>query len=485
MNDQWHPDALRHMGERVTEWTAGFFAGLREDHIAPPISPAAADALFDEPLPRHGLGFDAAFDEVEERVVPHSLRVGHPRYFGLMNPTPVTPALFVDPVISALAQNLGAWSHSPVGTAVEKRVIRWFCDLVGYPEDGFGTLCSGGSVANLIGLRLALTHHFPETVSRGLRALPAEPVVYLSAEAHFSFRKSAAVLGLGTEALRSVPTDRRARMDVAALRAMLAEDRRAGRRPFALVGIAGTTSSGSVDPLDDLADVAAEHALWYHVDAAWGGGALISRRYRTLLAGIHRADSVTLDPHKWFFMPMGMGAVLSRHHDAMLRSFDQQAVYIPTDEDERTDFRRYGVVGSKRFDALKLWVAFKALGADWYEQAIDRHMEQAAWLADRIAEHQDWEMLVPPDLNILCFRYRPAHVVEDALPALQDALVEAVVKDGRNWISTTEINARRAIRWMALSPALTDEDVELFWTVLNEIAAQVAPQPTAGSSTAG
>lgn len=482
MNDQWHPAALRQMGERVAEWTAHFFAGLREDHIAPAIRPAAADALFDEPLPRSGLGFDAALDAVQERVVPHSLRVAHPRYFGLMNPTPVSAALFVDPVISALAQNMGAWSHSPVGTAVEKRVIRWFCDLAGYPADAFGTLCSGGSVANLIGLRLALTHHFPETVARGLRALPAEPVLYLSAEAHFSFRKSAAVLGLGTEALRSVPTDRSARLDVAALRTLLDADRRAGRRPLALVGIAGTTSSGSVDPLDQLADVAAEHGLWYHVDAAWGGGTLISRRHRHLLRGIHRADSITLDPHKWFFMPMGMGAVLSRHRETMLRSFDQQAVYIPTDADQRTDFRRYGIVGSKRFDALKLWVAFKALGADWYEQVIDRHMAQAARLADHLRDHPDWELLVPPDLNILCFRYHPAGVAPGALPALQDAVVDAVVADGRNWISTTEIQGHRAIRWMALSPALTDEDVELFWTVLNEVAAQVEPPTPAAAA---
>lgn len=470
MKDQWHPEEIRRIGDQVTRWLADFYGSLDQEPITPEITPAGADALFDEPLPQTGAGFDNAFGEVREKVVANSLRIPHPRYFGLMNPTPVTPAIFTEVVVSALNQNMGAWSHSPAGTAVEKRVIRWFCDLVGYPEGAFGTLCSGGSVANLTGLRLAIAERLPESLAGGLQALKQPPIFYVSSEAHFSFRKSAATLGLGTDALRAVPVDARSRMDLEALREMIRRDRAEGKRPFALVGIAGTTSSGAVDPLEALADIAQEEGLWYHIDAAWGSGVLLSIEFRDRLRGINRADSITFDPHKWLFMPMGTGAILARGGAALLRTFETQAVYIPTDQDERTDFRKYGLVGSKRFDALKLWVSFKALGADWYEATIGRHMELTRCLVEQIEAAPDWQIVVPPDLNILCFRYRPAGTPEEALPALQQAVVDAVVRDGRNWISTTVVNGIPAIRWMALSPALTAEDMQVFWDTLQELA---------------
>lgn len=474
MRDQWSPDEIVRMGEQVTRWAAEYYGGLEDRPITPEITPAESDALFDEPIPRRGLGFDAAFAEVRARVVPHALGIPHPRYFGLMNPTPVTPAVFTEVVISALNQNVGAWSHSPSGTAVEKRTVRWLCDLVGYPAGAAGTFCSGGSVANLIALRAALAHRLPESLEGGLQSLPEPPVFYVSSEAHFSFKKAAMTLGLGASGLRAAAVDGRARVDVGALRAQIRADRAAGKRPFALVATAGTTSSGSVDPLVPLAELAEEEGLWYHVDAAWGSGALVSATHRGLLAGIERADSITFDPHKWFFLPIAAGAVLTRDGEALPRTFSTEAVYIPTDDDDRTDFRRWGIVGSKRLDALKLWVAMKALGLEWYEEVVDRHMALAGWLAERLEEDADWEIVVQPDLNLLCFRYRPAGVPEDALGDLQARVVDAVVRDGRSWISPTVVNGVRAIRWMALSPALTAEDMTVFWESMRELAAGAA-----------
>ncbi|HEX7242694.1 MAG TPA: aspartate aminotransferase family protein [Longimicrobiaceae bacterium] len=473
MQGQWHPDEIVRVGDQVTRWMADFYGEMDDAPITPEITPAESDALFDEPLPREGIGFDAAFAQVRERVAAHALRIPHPRYFGLMNPTPTVPAVFAEVVVSALNQNMAAWSHSPTGTAVEKRVVRWLCDLVGYPAGASGTFCSGGSVANLIALRCAVAHRLPESLAGGLQALREPPVFYVSSEAHYSFRKAAATLGLGTDALRAVPVDARARIRLDALRALLREDRAAGKRPFALVGIAGTTSSGSVDPLEALADLAEEEGLWYHVDAAWGSGALVSAAHRGRLRGTERADSVTFDPHKWFFLPMAAGAVLTRDPEALPRTFSVDAVYIPSADDDRTDFRRYGLVGSKRMDALKLWLSLKTLGVRWYEEAVDRHMAQTEWLEARLEEDPEWEVVVPPDLNLLCFRYRPEGTPEEALPALQDRVVEAVVRDGRSWISTTEVGGVRCIRWMALSPALTDADMRVFWESMREIAAEV------------
>ena len=474
MRDQWAPEEIARMGEQVVRWAADYYGGLEERPIAPTITPAESDALFDEPIPRRGLGFDAAFAQVREKVVAHSLAIPHPRYFGLMNPTPVVPAVLAEVVVSALNQNMAAWSHSPAGTAVEKRVVRWLCDLVGYPAGAAGTFTSGGSVANLVALRTALAHVLPESLEGGLQALPQQPVFYVSAEAHYSFKKAATTLGLGTSGLRPAAVDARSRIDVDALRARIRADRAAGKRPFALVATAGTTSAGAIDPLVPLADLAAEEGLWYHVDAAWGSGALVSTRHRDLLAGVERADSITFDPHKWFFLPIAAGAVLTRRAEALPRTFSADAVYIPTDDDDRTDFRRWGIVGSKRMDALKLWVALKTLGLEWYEATIDRHMALTEWLVARLEEDADWEIVVPPDLNILCFRFRPAGVGGAELDALQDRVVDAVVRDGRSWISPTVVGGVRAIRWMALSPALTAEDMRVFWDSMRELAAGAA-----------
>jgi glutamate/tyrosine decarboxylase-like PLP-dependent enzyme len=476
-HQQWDPDWIRGAGDRVVRWLADFYGSLDGRPITPSITPAEVDALFAEALPRAGIGFEATFDEVEAKVVANSLLIPHPRYYGLMNPTPLIPAVLADVVVSGLNQNSAAWSHSPAGTAVEKRVVRWLCDLVEYPDDAFGTFCSGGSVANLTGLLMAIADRLPAAMDDGLHALAGRPVFYVSAEAHYSFRKAARILGLGASGLRAVPTDARARADVGALRAMIRDDRARGLLPFALVGIAGTTSSGSVDPLGALADVAAAEGLWYHVDAAWGSGALLSARHRGRLAEIERADSITFDPHKWFFMPMGSGAILTRHRAAMLRAFSVDAVYIPSAEDERVDFRRYGVVGSKRFDALKLWVALKTLGADWFAAVIDRHMELTDWLAARIAEAPEWELLVPPDLNILCFRCRPAGVTGPALDAFQEEVVATLVREGDHWLSTTEVRGVRAIRWMALSPALEAADLARSWEALVRTAERLVLRP--------
>jgi glutamate/tyrosine decarboxylase-like PLP-dependent enzyme len=474
MQEQWHPQEITRAGEQVVRWMAEFYGSLEEGPVAPETTPAEADALFAAPLPREGVGFEAAFREVREKVAPGALRIPHPRYFGLMNPTPVVPAVLAEVVISALNQNLSAWSHSPTGTAVEKRVVRWLADLVGYPEGAGGTFTSGGTVANLIALRTALAELLPASRERGLQALPAPPVFYVSAEAHYSFAKAAATLGLGRQGLRAAAVDARARIDVGALRGQIRSDRARGLHPFALAATAGTTSSGSVDPLEALADLAAEEGLWYHVDAAWGGGALVSGRHRGILRGVERADSVTLDPHKWFFLPIAAGAVLTREGEALPRTFSTDAAYIPTAEDERTDLRRWGIVGSKRMDALKLWLALRSLGAGWYEETVDRHMALTRWLVARLEESPEWEVVVPPDLNILCFRYRPAGVPEAELPALQERVAEAVVRDGRSWISTTTVRGVRSLRWMALSPALDEGHLRVFWEALRECAAGVA-----------
>src|SRR3990172_12804944 len=261
---------IRALGEAAATWIAKHYAELEALPVVPSTTPAQTFARFDEQVPEHGMPWRDLLRRFETELAPLSFNLPSPRYFGLMNPTPLPIAVFAEALAAALNQNLGAWHHSPGATAIERQVIRWLCDLAGYPAASFGSLTSGGSLANTTALKIALATKLPETTRGGLFGLTARPLVYASAEAHFSIEKSCNILGLGgRDGLRLVPVDAPSRIDVAQLRAMVAADRTAGHNPFCVVGIAGVTSNGVIDPLAAVADVAAEFGLWYHVDAAY------------------------------------------------------------------------------------------------------------------------------------------------------------------------------------------------------------------------
>src|SRR3990172_2858869 len=287
---------IRALGEAAATWIAKHYAELEALPVVPSTTPAQTFARFDEQVPEHGMPWRDLLRRFETELAPLSFHLPSPRYFGLMNPTPLPVAVFAEALAAALNQNLGAWHHSPAATAVERQGIRWLCDLAGYAETSFGSLTAGGTPPNTTGLKIALANTIPQTTTRGVVGLGARPAVYASTEAHFSIEKSANILGLGSrDGLRRVPVDGNSRIDVAALRRMIAADRAAGLRPFCVVGVAGVTSNGVVDPRAAVADIAEELGLWYHVDAAYAAGGLMSDALRARLKGIERADSITMD----------------------------------------------------------------------------------------------------------------------------------------------------------------------------------------------
>jgi len=470
------PDEVSALGDAAAAIIARHFAALPDLPVIPAVSPAETFRRFAEPVPEEPSDWRALLERFEHEVVPLSFHLPSPRYFGLMNPTPLPIAVFAEALGAALNQNVGAWHHSPAATAIEATVVRWLCSIVGYPDAAFGSLTSGGSLANTTGLKIALAAQLPASKTAGLHGLPQRPVLYASAEAHFSIEKSANILGLGTDALRRVPVDRDARADVAALRGMIAADRAAGLAPFCVVGVAGVTSNGVIDPLDALADVAAESRLWYHVDAAYGAGGLMSDALKPAYRGIERADSITVDPHKWWHLPYPCGAILTRDGEAGRRAFVHEAVYIPETADA-IEFRDHGLAGSRPFSALKLWLAMKCVG----RRAYGRHAETQVALTRRFAaeltKDGDWACVTPVDTAITAVRYLGGHggtgarsgradqrtsgpaddpqVTADGrrltADAVQDRIVARVLAGRRHWISPTTTVGTRAIRVMVIS----------------------------------
>ncbi len=465
-------DDVRELARAAADWIASYYAGLEDVPVAPDVTPGATFALFDEPLPETGRPWREVMDRFLRDVVPNAFNLPSPRYFGLMNPTPLPIAALADGMAAALNQNLGAWHHGPAATAIEARVVRWLCDLAGYPPASFGSLISGGTLANTTALKVALAEKLPATTTGGLFGLRRRPLLYASEEAHFSIEKSANVIGLGSvEGLRRVPVDRDSRIRVDELRRMIAADRAAGHEPFCLTGVAGVTSNGVVDPLADLADVAEEFGLWYHVDGAYGAGALLSDALKPRFRGIERADSITMDPHKWWYVPYPCGAALFRDGAAAERTFAAGDVYIP-DTGRSIEFRHLGLQGSRSFNALKLWMAAQLIGRQAYGRLAEEQIALTERFVRELTGDGAWTSVTPVDTAIAAVRYTGGRRGDEParVDAMQDAIVARVLATRRHWISPTTTVGTRAIRVMVISYLTRWRHLEELVAALREAA---------------
>lgn len=443
------------LGRVVTEIVADYARTLDAAPVCSTATPAELEALFDEPLPLEGEEVAAVFDRFRRDVIPHAMNIPSPRYFGLFNPTPLPVAVWADTLASALNQNGAAWRNSPSASVVEARVLRWLCELIGYGEASFGTLTSGGSEANLVALKCARDRAAEGARDRGVRSSSAtgELIVYASEQCHYSFVKSVDILGLGRDNLRKIDTDERFHIRTDLLRAAIERDISEGHTPVCVAGSAGTTSTGVVDPLDELAGVAEEFKLWFHVDAAYGGVLAFSEKHKWRLRGIERADSVTIDPHKWMFVPFMCGALLVRDGGRVLRDgFDITPEYLSEERggaDVEYDFFRYGQLGTRRASALKVWAALKALGVRGYGAVVERQIELVNHIAARFDELEDFERVGEVETALCCVRFMPKWAREKSLAEqdeLQRDLQGRVERSGGAWLATTVLRGRRALR---------------------------------------
>ncbi|HKP47182.1 MAG TPA: aminotransferase class I/II-fold pyridoxal phosphate-dependent enzyme, partial [Pyrinomonadaceae bacterium] len=307
------------LGRAVTEIIANYVATLDARKVTSPAGPQELERMFAEPFPEQATAASDILNRFRDEVLEHAMQVPSPRYFGQFNPTPLPIGVWADALASVLNQNAGAWRNGPTSAVIEARVMRWLCELIGYESKSFGTLASGGTEANLIALKCARDNAHATGVQDGLRTAAANLVVYASEQVHFSVERSVDILGLGRASLRKIKTAPNFHVDTNQLRAQIETDIKAGFRPCCVVGLAGATSTGVIDPLEDLAQIAADYSCWYHIDAAYGGTLAFSEKHRHKLRGIERANSVTLDPHKWMFVPFACGALLVRDGGGVLR----------------------------------------------------------------------------------------------------------------------------------------------------------------------
>ncbi len=396
----------------------------------------------------------------------------HPRYFGLFNPAPTTMGIAADALVAAFNPQMAAWSHNPFAAEVEAHLVRAFGTRFGYTQTD-GTFCSGGAEANHTAVLTALTHAFPAFARQGVRALTAQPVLYISAEGHHSISKAARLCGLGTDAVREIRVDDKLKLDCAALTAQIARDRTAGCAPFMIVATMGTTNSGVLDPIAELADIAAAHGLWLHADAAWGGAAMLVEELRPLLTGIERADSITFDAHKWLSVPMGAGVYLTPHMDILTRTFRVENAYMPRAVESAHDISspyEHSMQWSRRFTGLKVFLSLLVVGWDGYTAAIRQQTAMGALLRRELAQ-ADWLLVNETALPVVCFVDRAPR--GDTLPHLS-AILNDVLSSGQAWLSTTRLgNGQHVLRACVTNYRTAEADVRALVQAVNDARARL------------
>lgn len=441
------------LGRAATRIITDHAAQLDAAPVTSPATPADLRRLFEEPIPVEGAPAEEILEQFTRDIAPHAMQIPSPRYFGQFNPTPLAIGVWADALCSALNQNAGAWRNGPTSAMIEAQSIRWLCELIGYGPKSFGTLASGGSEANLIALKCARDKAAGGICDQGVSAAGTDLTVYASEQCHFSVEKSVDILGMGRRSLRKIDTDERFHIRLDLLREAMETDARAGLRPCCIVGLAGATSTGVIDPLPELAAIARDKNCWFHVDAAYGGGLAFSDKHSRKLAGIEQADSVTFDPHKWMFVPFACGATLVRDGgDVLRRSFDISPEYLSEDRggaDVEYDFFRYGQMGTRRFNALKLWMCFRFMGRRGYAQTTERHIELTEYLAQCLDALPDFQRVNEIETAVCCFRYLPEAIrslTAEQQDAAQQALQQRIERSGKAFFPSTILHGRRALR---------------------------------------
>lgn len=448
-------DARRH-ADAVLAWVFDYVEKMPERPASGIASRAQLDALLAEPPPERGGGFGRALAEFEQKVAPYAFRPAHPRTLAYIPSAPSYAAVLGDMLAAGVNFFAGTWLAGSGPAEVELVVLDWFRQILGMADGTRGVLTTGGSEANLTALVVAR-----EPLSFDDRG---RAVLYLSEQRHGSVDRAAKVIGLRPDQLRPVAADAEFRMRPYALGEAVRRDRQAGRLPWAAVANAGTTNTGTVDPLTELAAICRLERLWYHVDAAYGWSAALTPAGRTALAGIELADSVTLDPHKWFAQPFEAGCVLVREGrrlgDAFwIRPDYMQDVHRP--DTAEIHFADFGIALSRRFRALKMWMSVKALGLAWFRALVERCCRLAEYAEAILRARPDFEILCPRQLSIVCFRYRPAAATSDeSLDQLNLDLVERLRATGRAIISSTRLHGHVALRFCFINPRTTSADVD-------------------------
>jgi aromatic-L-amino-acid decarboxylase len=478
------PDDFRAAGHKLIDAIADFLASLRERPVGPGETPAEVRRILrDNSIPDRGASTQQLLDEAANLLFEHSLLNGHPRFWGYITSSAAPIGALADLLAAAVNPNVGGWSLSPVASEIEVQTIKWIAELIGYPQGCGGLLVSGGNVANFVGFLAARRAKLGEDVRiKGMRSMDkGQPTLYCSAETHTWIEKAADQFGVGTDAIRWVPTNENLQMDLDALRNQIEDDKASGFVPFLVVGTGGSTAVGVVDALPAIAAICHEYDLWFHVDAAYGGFAAAVPEAPSDLRGLGQADSIAIDPHKWMYTALEAGCALVRNPATLIDTFSYHPTYYKFEEaaeEGPTNFYEYGPQNSRGFRALKVWLGLRQAGRQGHLRMISEDIQLSEHLYRIVDEHPELEPFTQ-NLSITTFRYVPSDLigdrkeVEEYLNSLNEMLLTELQNSGEAFISNAIVGGKYLLRSCIVNFRTTLKDVEALPDIVTRIGSQV------------
>jgi aromatic-L-amino-acid/L-tryptophan decarboxylase len=419
--------------------------------------------------------FESLVNLLNDVTDTYPRRNTHPGFFGWIAPSGLPTDPVANAIVASLNENVGGYKASPVGTTIEKQVISWMAEFAGFPIDSEGVLLSGGSMANTTAMAGALAHRFgPDYYHQGLAAFQAEgkPVVICSKATHFSIKRAAVMLGIGADNVIAVDVDSEYRLSIEHLSSVIDQH----KNIVCVIGTAGTTTTGAIDPLKKMAELCRSRSIWFHVDAAYGGGGLMSPELKPRYQGIELADSVTMDLHKWFYQSLDCSLLLYRNSDSARSLFYESSDYLQTNQEDAPEefmFFHIGPELSRRFRALPVYLAFKYYGRKKLAANVLHNVQCAEYLAQLIENSVCLELIVPPQLSIVCFRYIRPGLASDAIDQLNSEIRDKIQAEGEYFMSATQLDGRPVLRLSIINHATRVEQMDGLLNRVLELGSQL------------
>lgn len=470
-------EEMRTLAHRIVDDAIDYLENVQKRPVWQAV-PAEAAKNLDKPLPRKPENPEKVYKEFLQDIFPYPMGNIHPRFWAFYMGSGTIFGALAEFLAAVMNSNLGGGHHA--APLVEEQVINWMKELLGLPAAASGLLVSGASMANFVGLAVATNSKAAFDVRKsGLQKTAQQMTVYASVEVHSSNQKAVELLGLGNENLRKIPVNDDYTINLAALKSALAEDKKAGFKPICVIGNAGTINSGAIDDLQALADLCKQQNLWFHVDGAIGAVAVLANSVKEKLAGIERADSIALDLHKWMHMPFEAGCVLVRHEEAHRRTFSLTPEYLEHETrglpGARLWFSDYGLELSRQFRALKVWMSIKEHGVERFGRMIERNISQAQYFALLVHKNPDLELVAPVGLDIVCFRFNPGGMNDEALNVLNKEILMQLHEQAIAVPSYTTLNGKYCLRIAIANHRSRREDFDLLAREVVRIGREMEP----------
>ncbi len=467
------PDEFLAHGRAAVDWIAEYLRSVGDYPVLAEVRPGQVKASLAAEPPVDGEPFEQIMQDFQERILPGITHWNHPGFFGYFAITGSAPGIIGEMLTAAMNVNAMVWQSSPSATELEELTADWLRQLLGLPTEFDGVINDTASHSSLYALAAAREVAIPEAREHGLNGGPRGRV-YASEHAHSSIDKAVVTLGFGRQGTRHVQADELFQMRPGALRAAIEEDEREGIRPVAVCAVAGTTSTTSFDPLEEIAEICRESGIWLHVDAAYAGPAAIAPELRPLFAGWEHADSIVVNPHKWLFTPIDCSLLYCRRPEALQEVFSMTPAYLRTREEMvARNLMDYGVALGRRFRSLKLWFVLRYFGSRGIADRIREHCRLARRFAGHVSGANAWRLVAPTPLSTVVFRFAPAGPEEDVLDELNRKLLDAVNESGESFLSPTVLEGRVALRLSIGNLRTQEEHVDRAWEALVREADQL------------